>query len=183
MAADTLKSRSITNLDSNPIIYDAAGFNIGAREVVASDFSTPTGAGLVSTASLYKTVRVRSNVKLTSLKLFVSTLLDTNASKTLTWDVGLYYSDNTQDGTLPVNQGVLISANLLGAAIVSPGTAKLPGAVEVLPISPSNMGEELWEFAGLTSDPKCYFDIVLAVHAAAATAATGDIGVIVRYND
>lgn len=181
MAADTLKSRTITNLDSNPLIYDNAGFNIAARQVNATDYSTPTTAGLASTSSLYKVVRLRSNVKLRGMKLFVSTALDTNGSKTLTWDVGAYYSDSTQDGTQSSLQGALISANAFAAVVVSPPTAGINNGTQILALAPAQMDQMLWDFLGIASDPGGYIDVVLAVHAVAATAATGDIGIYVEF--
>lgn len=181
MAADTLSSRTITNLDANPIVYDQAGFNIAGELSQASDYCSATTGGLVSTSSLYKLVRLRSNVKLKDMKFFVSTPLDTNGTKTLTWDFGAYYSDSTQDGTQSQLQGTLISANVFGAVIVSPATAKLPGAVTILPFAPANMDQMLWDFLALSSDPGGYIDVVAAVHAAAATAAAGDLGIIVSF--
>lgn len=181
MAADTLKSRSITNVDSNPIIYDSAGFNIATRELTATDYATVTTGGLGSTSSLYYLVRMRSNSILRSVKLFVSTQLDTNASKTLTFDIGAYYSDSTMDGTQAQLQGTQISANAIAAAVASPPNAGVAGSVEFYSAPPAAMDKMLWDFLGLASDPGGYIDLVVAVHAVAATAAAGDLGMLVTF--
>lgn len=177
---EALKSRTITNLDSIPVVYDSAGFNIAAFEQVASDYCTPTAGGLVI-GSTYQLVRVRSNTMLRSLKLFVSTPLDTNVAKTLAFNIGVNYSDSTEDGTPPQLQGTVISANALGAAIVSPATANVAGSVEVLDYAPANMDQMLWDFLGLSSDPMCWLDIVATVSTAAATGAAGQLGAIVSF--
>lgn len=198
MTADTLLSRSITNLDGNnsasPIAlalnYDTAGFNIGARLVQTSDYCTATTGGLGTTSSTYKLVRLRSNVKIKNIKFFVSTKLDTNASPTLSWDIGAYYSDSTVDGTLPANQGALISSSCFFAALVSPTAGGVGNGVSTVKLNPADMDKMLWDFLGLTApagqdavygDPGGFIDIVAAPHAAAATAAAGDLGVIVDY--
>lgn len=195
---DTLSSRSIANLDGNlsanpavlPLQYDTAGFNIGARVVQTSDFCHATTGGLGTTASTYRLVRLRSNVKIKNVKFFTSVVLDSNATPTLAFDVGVYYSDNSaNDGTSPSNTGS-ISTSAFFSAVATPQTAKLSGALTTALIAPANMDQMLWDFLGLTAsggldaiygDPGGYFDIVAAVHTVAATAVAGDLAVIVDY--
>lgn len=181
MTADTLKSRSITNLDANPIVYDSAGFNIASREQTATDYASATTGGLASTSSTYNLVRMRSNAILRSVFLFTSAVLDSNVSPTLTFDVGAYYSDSTMDGTQSQNQGVLISANALAAVVATPTAAHVAGGKEVFVANPADQDKMLWDFLGLASDPGGFIDIVVAVHAAAATAVAGDIGLRIGF--
>lgn len=177
---DTLKSRTITNMDANPIVYDTAGFNILAEESDATDYCTATAAGLGSTSSTYDTVRLRSNVKLRSVSLFTSAVLDSAGSPLLTFDIGASYSDSTTDGTQPQLQGTSISANAIGAVIATPTAAGVKGKVEVFKGNPADMDKMLWDFLGLSSDPGGYIDLVVSVHAAAGTAVAGDIGLLVK---
>ena len=183
MTAQNIKSRTITNLDASPIVYDSAGYNIAAREVTASDYCTLTTGGEGDATSTYNILRLRSNVKLTSMKIFSSAVLDSNNSPTLTFDVGATYSDSTTDGTQASLQGTVIAVNSFAADVVTPTVAKLPGVTEILAYAPANMDEMLWEFLGLASDPGGYIDVVINVDGTAATAVAGDLGLIVRYSE
>ncbi len=178
---DTLKSRTITNMDTVPYVQDSAGFNVAGVLSQTSDYASATTAGESTTSSTYKLVRLRSNCKVKNVKLFTSTKLDTNGSPTLTWDVGAYYSDSTEDGTQVALQGTSISASCFFAATATPTAAGQAGAVSSALILPASMDQMLWDFLGLSSDPGGYIDVVAAVHATAATAAAGDVGVIVDF--
>lgn len=196
---DTLKSRTITNLDGNtsaspialPSQYDSAGFNVGARLVQTCDYVTPTTGGLGTTSSSYKIVRLRSNVKIKSMKLFVSTALDTGGlAASLTWDVGAYYSDSTVDGTQASLQGTLISATCFWSALVSPAAGYNNAVVSSLAVTAVSQDQMLWDFLGLTppgaedavyGDPGGYIDVVAVPHAAADAAASGNLAIEVIY--
>jgi len=193
MSADTLFSRTIMNLsgiatggttvDANlDPVYDSAGFNIGAPTSFASDYATATTAGLKDTGSVYRLVRVRSNLKLRRVRLFTGAVLDSTAAS-LTWDVGAYYSNSTKDGTQQQLQGTAISVNAFIASVATPTAAGLSNAIESAAILPESIDKMLWEFLGLSADPGGYIDLVAAVHTAGSSsyAAGGTVGIAVDY--
>jgi hypothetical protein len=172
MVADTLKSASITNLDAQPFIQNNAGVGAGGELKTISDFVAMTTGGLASTSSTYKMVRLQSNVILKSLNLLFSTAPDSNGSPTLTFDVGAYYSDSTTDGTAVANQGTAISATAFASAFATTATNSSKGVKNNVFLNPATnlFNSQLWAQLGLATDPGGCIDIVLAVHAAAATA-------------
>ncbi len=193
MATDTLKSASITNLDASPIVKNQAGQGAGAILQQIEDYVTPTAAGIASTSSTYKTVRVPTNCYLKSIKLTADGDLDTGGgSAALAVDVGAYYSDSTVDGTPVANQGTAVNAgkNDFGAVIpFGGGTSGFPNVVTVTdglvagPVAWNSVKRQtlLWSALGLTADPGGNFDIVVAVHTAANTGASHVLRVEVTY--
>lgn len=186
MAADTLKSATITNLDGannappSAVVYASGGDGAPGRRVEVSDFCTPTTGGLASTSSIYKMVRVPSKAFISYIEFMSTAKLDSNASPTLTWDIGAYYSDSISDGTPVANQGTQISANCFGAAIATPAAMTWTQGVNNL--TSANYNVPAWKAAGLSSDPGGFIDIVFAVHAVAATAVSADLRARVAYN-
>ncbi len=199
MAADTLKSRTITNLDGNlsasPVAlapqYDSAGFNIAGVINQTADYVAPTTGGLATTSSTYKIVRLRTNSIIKAMSYFVSTALDTGGlAATLAWDIGAYYSDSTIDGTPASLQGTLISASCFFAASVSPGAGFNNRVYSSLIPTAVSEDQMLWDFLGLTApsgqdavygDPGGYIDVVAAVHTVADVAASGNLCVVVDF--
>jgi hypothetical protein len=180
MAADTLSSASITNLDTIPFVANNPGEGGSGYLRDVSDYVTPTTGGLASTSSIYKMVRLPTGAKLKKLQLFCTSVLDSNASPTLAVDVGAYYSDSTIDGTPVADQGVSISAAcFLSNVAFGAATTKSVDALQAL--SPQKRNEPLWQAVGLAADPGGFIDIVVAVHAAAATAASQQMGIDAQY--
>lgn len=182
MAADTVKSASITNLDSVPVVPNSTGEGASGYERNASDYAALTTGGLASTASTYKMVRLPSNAKIKRATLKADAALDTNATPTLKVDVGAYYSDAAADGTQVANQGTSISANAFAAAVLFGAATTLSiDALAALGVAKRN--QPLWQALGLASDPGGFIDIVVAVNAVAATAVAGTMGLDVTYVD
>ena len=179
MAADTLKSLSVTTLDTIPAIANTAGEGGQGFLKSINDFVTPTAAGLASTSSTYKMVRLPSNVKVKAMKLSVAAAIETSTGLTL--DLGAYYSDSTVDGTNYANQGVLISANAFLAASSAFQSSAVADVNAFAAVSPAKRNLPLWSVLGLASDPGGFIDIVLAVHAAATGAASQAVGLQVDY--
>ena len=174
MPADTLKSTSITQLDTAWATRDppSAGFGMPTHLSELEDYVSPTTGGLGNTSSTYKLLRLPSTTVLKSLNLETPAQLDSGSS--LLIDVGAYYSDAVDDGTAAANQGVLISANcFLAATAFGQGAAQRLWSLTAL--SAAKRIQPLWQQVGLTSDPGGYIDIVLAVHTAAGTAVAGSI--------
>jgi len=187
MVADTLASASITSLDTLPTSRPDTGEGAPGMSKQISDFVSVTTGGLASTSSTYKMVRLPSTAKLKALRGTSSTALDTNGSPTLAINVGAYYSDapsNTtlgpvQDGTQPALAGTSISANCFASATVF--GVKQNGTDLLSNFAPSKRNKPLWSALGLSSNPGGFIDIVVAVQAAAATAAAGELGIEASY--
>lgn len=177
MAADTLKSLSITNLDSTIIVPNPTGNGAAGPLRNVSDFVTPTVGGLASTASTYKMVRLPTNAKLKALKLNADAALDSSTGLVL--NVGAYYSDATNDGTAAANQGVLISANCFAAAKVFQATFT---DVDVLgAFGAAKRQQPLWQGLGLASDPGGFIDVVVAVSVIATTPVSAALSAQANY--
>lgn len=178
MAADSVKSASITTLDSvGSTTYDplTEGYGAPGIEHNRSDYVAATAAGLASTSSLYKMVRLPTTCVLKDGWLFTSGQMDSNASATLAVDLGAYYSDATNDGTPTSLQGTQISANCF---VANQSFAHTTAGSKIDALSALNANlrtSPLWKQVGLTSDPGGYIDIVLAVHTAAATGVAGNV--------
>lgn len=183
---DTLKSASITNLDtlgtSGGPIANSSGVGAPYISRKIADYVTPTTGGLGSTSSTYKMVRIPTNSQVKAVVLTADAALDTNGTPTLAVNVGVYYSDSTVDGTPAADQGVSISATLLGSAVLFGAAATLNVRADAGTFSAANRQLPLWQAAGLSSDPGGNFDIVVAVEATAATAASHAFQLEVEFN-
>ena len=106
MAQDTVKSLSITNLDSTPFIENNAGQGQVGRFITVDDYCTATAAGLQSSGSYYKLIR------LPTFAIVKSVLLGSDAGPNLSGaalalDLNLIFSDSTIDGTPTFLQGLI----------------------------------------------------------------------------
>ena len=176
MAADTLKSTSVTNLDAFPVVTDTSGQGAGGYLRAISDYVTPTTGGLGNTSSVYRMVRLPTQAIVKGGQLRTKTALDTGGSSaSLTVDLGAYYSDAYSaggiiDGTPIANSGNSISANCFVAAhsfgttadSVSSGLAK-PGdfIIDILSGLDSNLiNQPLWKSSSSFFD----YEYVLLPH-------------------
>lgn len=175
MAADSVKSTSITNLDASPVAANTAGKGAEGDLRELSDYAAATAAGLADTTSKYKVIRLPSNCKLKRMRVVTTDQLDSNASATLAVDVGAYYSDSTTDGTQGSLQGTAIDVNCFAAAADFGHAASGDDIDGLSAFSVANRMKELWDALGLSSDPGGFIDVVVAVETAAATGAAGDI--------
>jgi len=180
MAADTVKSASITTLDgtvSQPPAPTQLTEGIGApgRITNHSDFVVATTGGLASTSSTYKMVRLPTSCILKTVDIYTKSGLDSSTG--LAIDLGAYYSDSTNDGTPYSLQGTSISANCFAAAQAF-GQSSAGSKIDGLSNLDANLrNSPLWAQVGLTTDPGGYIDIVLAVHTVVSgTATAGNIG-------
>lgn len=179
MAADTVKSASITSLDAaSPSLSASLAEGQGASGQLNnhSDYAVATAGGLASTSSTYKLVRLPSSCIVKSISLFTKAGLDSSTGLKL--NVGAYYSDSVNDGTPYSLQGVLISADcfMTATAFGQSGAGSRISAMTNLDANLIN--SPLWQQVGLSSDPGGYIDVVAAVQTiASGTAAAGNIGV------
>lgn len=202
MTTENLKSTPITNLDAQPVIVPTTGEGAPAfsREII--DFvSTTTTGGATST---YRLARFPVEARITQVKAYVGTV-DNNASPSWVGDYNVAFSDSTVDGTNPNLQGLIPTTALNGATTTvalysSPN--KLFGQVSAAAsdaivykeityngtaYTPLNAQTPLWDYFGFTNNagtlqsPGGFFDILVYVSTAAATAHAGTLGVEVDF--
>jgi hypothetical protein len=153
----------IANLDAGwPTTRMAAGQGGSSRIVIvdgtiaSSDIVDTDTAG---TGSVLKVVRIPSNCCVKKVEY-----VQDSATTTTTWDVGLYYSDATDDGTQKQYQGTKIVDDLFasayaGASIVEYTDITFQNASYL----PSDTRKQIWDAAGLSGDPGGYFDVTLTL--------------------
>ncbi len=177
MAADALSSASITALDavgtSGPITANTSPNGAQYESKIISDYVTPTATGIGTIGSVYKMVRVPTNIYLKAVRLTADAALDSNASPTLSVDVGVYYSDSTVDGTPTANQGTAVSDNCIADTLLFGDATRLDVRADrgttAGKWTAAKAQQPLWQAAGLSSDPGGQFDLVVITEAGAAT--------------
>ncbi len=166
MAADSVKSASITTLDGAPQNSTSptqlnAGVGAAGRLVDHSDYVAVTTAGLADTDSKYKMVRLPTTAIIKLARLFNKSGLETSTG--LKVDLGAYYSDSTIDGTPASLQGTAIDVDCFIAAQAF-ARSSAGSDINALSALDANLrNSPLWEQAGLSADPGGYIDVVLAV--------------------
>lgn len=100
----TTKSPSITNLDATPAQANNSGVGAPAMLKISNDFVTaPTTSGASQAGqNVLRLCRIPATAKVKAV--YVEGAAETNGS----WDVGLYYSDATNDGTPIAQQGLVV---------------------------------------------------------------------------
>jgi len=116
------KSGLITNLDASPIVRATSGMGGAGFLRQRRGIITPTASQ--ATSVLNRMVRIPSNAIVSK----VAIILDA-AGTTISGNVGLWYSDSTNDGTSPQNQGNLtaISSAFFASALAMATFTYLPG--------------------------------------------------------
>jgi len=108
MAAEQIKSQSITNLDATPIVPNTASVGAAGRRTYVDDFCAAAAVPLASTKSVYRLVRIPTGAIPKSLFIATDTALDTG-THALAFDLNIVWSDSTRDGTpaslLPASAG------------------------------------------------------------------------------
>lgn len=152
--ATTVKSTSVTNLDATPATRNTDGEGGIGRLKSINDFVTTT-ANVVQNIKL---VRVPTTAKIKAV--FLESAAQTQGS----FDVGVYYSSATNDGTAAANQGVVIDANFFGSSIdCASAVAKTDVTNEALtPYTVDKRNMPLWQALSLSFDPGGFFDIALS---------------------
>lgn len=98
MAAEQIKSLSITNLDTTPFIYNTSAQGAAGRVARVDDYVACAATPLQSTKSFYRLVRIPTGAIPKSLFIATSTALDTG-THALAFDLNIAWSDSTIDGT------------------------------------------------------------------------------------
>jgi hypothetical protein len=178
MAGHNLKSLSITNLDTVPVIAMPVGEGAPGLLRMANDSVTPVSAD--DTTSTYRLCRIPTNAKVKKLEL-VSSILTAGAA-----DIDIAFSDSTSDGT---QQAFATLANPV-VQLAGPVDNKLFGAAQAIfaaavgtrkeytflgAFVPAHQNIPLWSVlvalgaTQFTSDPGGYFDIYVKVTTAITT--------------
>lgn len=177
MTTEALKSAPITNLDLVPPVLNTTGE--GGPGHLRSVGGYVTVSASMAAASTYRLVRLPSNAKVKQV------LFESEAQGAGAFNLSVYYSDSTLDGTQPVNQGVIVptTGDQFFASDIDCSSAVPQGDKTNesgnYPLSLRN--KPLWAALGLTSDPGGCLDIVAVVHTTAVTTGTGRLGVCVNY--
>jgi hypothetical protein len=173
MTTESLKSPGITDLDAIPVTRDTAGEGGNYRLNEIDGYLTCSGS--MAAGSTYALVRIRSNVKVKSLKWETPGL---GAGK---FNVGLNYSDSTVDGTKPALQGTVLDADFFATDVDG---ASAVNQTEIVNESGTYTLEKrvqpIWQAAGLSVDPGGWFDVVFTVHTTDITTG-GKIGCRLAY--
>ncbi len=155
MTTEALKSTAITSLDAAPPVRTTSGRGAQGRLEHIDGVITVTDGDLAT--STYAMVRIPSNAVVKDLKIAVDTTVTT-----LTCDIGLSYSTGN-DGTPIALQGTVLDADFFASGVDL--KTKTSGPVSQMNESATYTAakrlQPIWQAAGLTSDPKGYFDVVL----------------------
>lgn len=207
MAIENLDSGFLTGLGALPISMLTAGEGASGLTRTVTDYIKPTASGMGSIGSSYRMCRFPVYAKIKNIKVDIGGV-DTNATATAVFDVNVAFSDSAYDGTQVALQGLIPTTALTGATTsiatyTSPN--KLFGTVAASNSGVRKVGSEqifsgtvtgwfpagrelpLWDFFGFTNsqgnaqDPGGFFDLVLYLSAAAATAASDYISASVTY--
>jgi hypothetical protein len=173
MAGHNLKSPSITNLDSTPVIANTIGEGAPGFLMVINDTTSPVSAD--DTTSTYRLCRFPTNAKVKALWIY-STLLAAGAG-----DIDVAFSDSLTDGTSSAfntlaNPAVLITAGadnkLFGAAVaLFVATTAVPPTEFTFrgTFTPAMQNIPMWQnlvtlgATQFTSDPGGFFDIYVKI--------------------
>jgi hypothetical protein len=98
MAAEQIKSTSITNLDSTPIIFNTSAQGATGRPVQVDDWAACSATPLQSTKSFYRIIRFPTGAIVKSVSIATDVGLD-SGSHALVMDFNVAWSDSTVDGT------------------------------------------------------------------------------------
>lgn len=164
MGVVTTKSTQISNRDATPEILSNNAF---ARGMVsgASDFAAVASGD--SIGSYYPILSVPSNCRISSLKLTCDALTSTGAA-----NIGVYKT--TANGGAAVSASLFAAAQALTSAL---NDSQILNANGNFPAAKRAMF--LWQILGLSADPNVWYDIGLALSAAAGGA--GNVSLEVSY--
>lgn len=177
MTTEALKSTPITNLDSVPVVANTTGE--GAPGNLRSVSGYVTVSASMAAGSTYRLVRLPSTAKVKQV------LFESEAQGAGKFNLSVYYSDATLDGTQPVNQGLIVpttgdqffASDIDCASAVALGDKTNESGNYTLALR----NKPLWSALGLTSDPGGFLDVVAVVHTTDVTTGTGKLGVTVNY--
>jgi hypothetical protein len=177
MTTEALKSTAITNLDASPIVANTAGH--GAPAWLKSVDGYLTVSASMAAGSTYRLVRIPTKAIVKHL------FFESQAQGAGAFNLSVYYSDSTTDGTAVANQGLIVptTGDQFFASDINCASAVASADYvnESGNYTPDLRQKQLWDALGLTSDPGGYFDIVAVVHTTDVTTGTGKIYVDCQF--
>ena len=179
----TAYSTELTSFEATPQVMADSG-SAGGKVRVWSD-TIAAGTGDIDDNDIIMMAEIPSNAKIKSIKLYNDDL-DSNGSPALVTDVGIYngnvkFNDTDGSATAYAAEGV-IDRDCYGTLMTTLQAANTAGVeVRYETLGIETVGNFMWEDAGLTSDPGRMLRIALTIETVAATAAAGDITMVVEY--
>jgi|TARA_R110000744_G_scaffold68187_2_gene138680 hypothetical protein len=177
----TAYSTELTNYEAIPqVMVDSASAG-GKVRVWADTIAAATTD--IDDNDIIMMAEIPSNAKIKSILLYNDDL-DSGGSPALVTDVGIYNGNikfTSSAGTIYAAEGVIdrdcygTVSTVLQAAV----TAGTEFRYETLGIE--TVGNFMWEDGGLPEDPGKMLRIALTIETVAATAASGDITMVVEY--
>lgn len=164
MAVVNTKSTIITNADATPKVLTSPRISGG---YVAAEVATVEVAAGDDNDSVYRLFRLPSNAKVLSVRI-----LNDAITAGTDYDLGIYRT--AADGGAVVDVDAFADAIDMSSART---TAFFDAAYELNDIA--NIEKELWQNAGLTSDPSVQYDICLT--GVTVGTAAGTISAIIQY--
>ena len=179
----TAYSTELTNFEATPQVMVSPA-SAGGKIRVWSD-TIAAGTGDIDDNDILMMAEIPSNAKIKSIKLYNDDL-DSGGSPALVTDVGIYNGNvlfNDTDGSATAYAAeAVIDRNCYGTVMtVLQGAVTAGTEVRYETLGIETVGNFMWEDAGLTSDPGRMLRIALTIETVAATAAAGDITMVVEY--
>ena len=179
----TAYSTEITNFRANPQVKSTPGSAHGKVRVWSDTIAVATTD--IDDNDIIHMALIPGNAKIKSIKLYNDDL-DSGGSPALVTDVGVYngpsgFNDSDASATR-YDAGAVIDRDCYGTVstvLQAAVTAGTEFRYETLGIE--TIGNYMWEDAGLSSDPRADLYISLTIETVAATAAAGDISIVVEY--
>jgi hypothetical protein len=163
MAVENRSSSLVTNADTVPAVLNSPRVDGGGERVKVATISVVNADSI---ASILRLFRVPSNAVMTDLRIYCP------AITTAATDIGIYRT--TKDGGAVVDADLFASAQVLTSALNGTDVLHESGVFSL-----TNSAQELWQAAGLTSDPSVFYDVAMTLTAAAGS--TGVVKVVGRY--
>ena len=179
----TAYSIELTSLEATPQVMVSPASATGKVRVWSDTIAA--GTGDIDDNDILMMAEIPSNAKIKSIKLYNDDL-DSGGSPALVTDVGIYngnvkFNDTDGSATAYAAEGV-IDRNCYGTVMtVLQGAVTAGTEVRYETLGIETVGNFMWEDAGLTSDPGRMLRIALTIETVAATAAAGDITMVVEY--
>jgi hypothetical protein len=167
MAVVNVKSTVITNADSTTYTLNRKGLEAGIVKVARGTVETTNGDDI---ASVYRFCRLPSRARIVGIQLWSDDIGTTTIA-----DFGLYRT--AADGGAVVDADAFASAVSLKDGAVAGTWIHHESAVYGV----EDVEQQLWQIAGLSTDPNVMYDVCATLTAAADAA--GTISLIVLYTD
>lgn len=165
MAITTLKSENVTALEAGTVIT-----SIGDNMIV-DKVAVPT-TSMDDVGDIILMGPFRSSDRIVRLGF----MNDALAASGLAYNVGVYYSGiGGNQKKLGKTSGTVVDADNIGTAVAFSTARVVLGDLRFEADDIVNINKELWEVAGLTSDPGGVLYIGLTCSTVATTPAAGDI--------